>query len=234
MESSRRLAHSITSTSKNAPLKQGIERVLRAMTHPRPGPFPDLPSGSSRREWLASLLALVALSACHGKPKPKEADDEGPPPYDGQLRDLFDDEIDPAAVGLAMDGSSPANDPLLRLRCQAADIVAQLKVQTVTRDSVGAKTTFVLALQVGQPPLMPSKMEERHVELSINPEMGSFGIVQNLEASLRGKTFIGFVKRFRSDDGPVLHWHLTADNEDVAQVVHEVKVLEDLAEQESE
>ena len=208
------MAHSITVASKNAP---------SSMTRP-----------PSRRHFVLATFAGLLLVACRAKPKAKSADDEAFPPYDGQLRELFDDHINPAAVGLAMDGGSPANDPLLRLRSQAADIVARMKVQTVTRDSVGAKTTFVLAMQVGQPPLMPAKMEEHSIELSITPDMGAFGIVQSLEAKLRGHTFVGFVKRFEGDDGPVLHWHLTADDPEVAQVVQEVKVLEELAGQEKE
>lgn len=153
------------------------------------------------------------------------------PPYEGQMRELFDDQIDPAAVGLAMDGSSPAHDPLLRPRAQAADLVARMRVQTVTRDSVGARTSYVLNLQVGRPELMPPKLEQPSVEITITPEQGSFGIVQSLESSLRGRTFIGFVKRFAGPEaGPELHWHFTADSEEVAQVIEEVRVMEELTE----
>jgi hypothetical protein len=240
----------MTVLSKNAP-PQRVARSFLPVNLRTPSlanvcwPTSRKPSLTSRRRGLVAVLVLAVpvltvpvlavqvLTGCSSKPKPKVAD-EAYPPYEGQLSELFDDHIDPSAVGLAMDGASPANDPLLRLRSQSADIVSQMKVQTVTRDSVGAKTTFVLSLQVGQPPLMPAKMEERSIELSIYPEMGAFGIVQSLETKLRGRTFIGFVKRFRGDDGTVLHWHLTADTEEVAQVIHEVKVLEELADEDKE
>lgn len=186
----------------------------------------------SRRLVLLSVpLALVA--GCSGSPKAK-----GPavdfPPWEGEQRDLFDDAITPAAVGLAMDGSSPAHDPLLRLRAQSAELVARLRVQTVTRDSVGAKTSFVINLQVGQPPLMAPKLDDASIEISVGPDTGAFGIVQSLESSFGGRTFIGFVKRFAGEEGPVAHWHLTADTAEVAQVIQEVKALEDLAGQDEQ
>ena len=45
---------------------------------------------------------------------------------------------------------------------------------------------------------------------------------------------IGFVRRFSGDHGPELHWHLTADTEEVAQVIREIAVLEEVAGQEVE
>lgn len=181
--------------------------------------------------WLAGLLgvALAVLTGCGGNGTEAETPQTPLLPYEGQQQALFDDAIDPAAVGLSMDGVSPAQDPMLRSRALEADLVARLRVQTVTRDSVGAKTTFMLSLQAVAPPLMPSSSDQTTFELVVDQNGKSFPIVQSLETQLRGRTFIGFLKRFTGDDGPEWHWHLTADQEDVAQVIQEIAVLEEVA-----
>lgn len=181
---------------------------------------------ATRRLFLVTCLA--ALSACGGSPKAKSPGWDLQR-YEGELVDLFDDNIDPAAVGLSMEAQSPAADPLLRPRAQRADVVARIRVQTVTRDSVGAKTSYILGVQVGTPTLMPTKVLDQSYDLVIDKHESAFGLVQSLEQQLRGMTFIGFIKRFAGDDGPELHWHLTADTEEVAQVIGEIAVLEEVA-----
>ncbi|HZO15556.1 MAG TPA: cobalamin ABC transporter substrate-binding protein [Polyangiaceae bacterium] len=174
-----------------------------------------------------ALLLMALATACSKKKSKSPAVEMGP--WKAEMRDMFDDRIHPGAVGLAMDAGAPASDPLLRMRAQAAEVVARMRVQTLTRDTVGARITYTLSLQVGQPPLMPAKLEQRVIEVSIGPESDTFGLVQSLEGQLRGRTFIGFVRRFTGKDGPELHWHLTADTNDVAQVIQEVALLEEMA-----
>lgn len=167
--------------------------------------------------------------ACSGGPPANAMDASGLPRWQGQLQTLFDDQIDPSAVGLALDGSSPAENPLLRHRTTQADVVARMRVQTVTHESVGAKARYLLTLQVGVPTLMPAKLPDRTFELTIPSTSPAFGIVDRLGHQLRGETFIGFVRRFAGQDGPEVHWHLTADTPDVARVIREHAVLEELS-----
>ena len=175
-------------------------------------------------------VATLLLGGCGGTQAPPRPAGE---PYAGYLVQLFDDTIAPASVGLSLGGTSPASDPLLRPRAQHADIVARLRVQPVTRDRGGPKVQYVLNVQVGVPPLIPSEVTKRHFELVINQQNNSFGLVESLEMRLRGKTFIGFVKSFAGAHRSEIHWHLTADTAEVAQVVQEIAVLEELAGQEA-
>jgi hypothetical protein len=177
---------------------------------------------------LGTLGLGFGAVGCSANDRSAESPESGLPLWEGQLTELFDDTIDPAAVGLSMDGRSPARDPMLRPRAQQSDVVAHMRVQTVTRDSVGAKTTYVLNLQVGAPTLMPAKLEDPSFEISINQSSSSFGIVQQLDTGLRGQTFIGFIRKFHGDDGPVIHWHLTSDTPEVAQVIQEIAVLDEV------
>jgi hypothetical protein len=136
--------------------------------------------------------------------------------WQGPLAALFDDSIHPAAVGMSLEGSRAQDDPMIRSRCATADLVARLQVNTVNRQTVGAKVTYHLILLVGTPTLLPSKLREKTVELVIHQDSAAFGIVSAVEGSLKEKTFIAFLKRFAGDHGPELHWVLTADTPEVA------------------
>jgi len=183
----------------------------------------------NRRAALTLPLALVWLAACGGSGGEAAVPAGSFPRWEGELRTLFDDEIDPAAVGMAMDGRSPGSDPMLRLRAQAAEIVARMRVQTVNRNTRGARKSYTVVLQVGKPALLPLIFNTNTVELVVTQETGAYGVVQNLESTLGGKVFIGFVRRFAGVDGPELHWHLAADHAEVAQIVQEIAVMEELA-----
>jgi hypothetical protein len=182
-----------------------------------------------------SVLALGALglgsatTACEPPQLVHDPSAGALPKWEGHAREVFDDNIDPAAVGLTMEGPSPRNDAHLRERAQMADVVARVRVQTVTVDSVGDQKTYHLGLQVGIPTLTEAKVPDRNFELSIKPASGAFGIARSFDARLRGQTFVGFIKRY-SDEGDVaLHWHLAPDTAEVAAAVKEAVVLREIS-----
>jgi hypothetical protein len=180
----------------------------------------------------ASALALAAGLAlgCGESTPAARAPGAAFPHWEGHARELFDDNIDPAAVGLSMEGPSPRSDPHLRERAQTADVTARVRVQTVTVDSIGEQNTYHLIVQVGVPTLTEAKLQDRLIELSIKPTSGAFGIAKAFDARLRGSTFIGFVARFQGDDGEIeLHWHLAPDTAEVAAAIKESVVLREIS-----
>lgn len=183
--------------------------------------------------WLG-LLAIAMFSmmsaSCGGGAGPAAKEPAAAlHPWTGALKALFDDSIHPAAVGMSLDGQPPEEDPLLRSRARAADVVARMRVNTVTVDTVGAKATYHLNLQVGQPTLLPTELEERSFELAVRTESPAHGIVSSLDSGLQGRTFIGFVRRFAGPQGPEAHFHLTADSAEVARVVAQTSMLDEMA-----
>lgn len=182
----------------------------------------------------AALLLAVGLAAgvtgCEELPSPTVPPGASAPRWEGHARELFDDNIDPAAVGLSMEGPSPRSDPFLRERAQTSDVVSRVRIQTVTVDSVGDQVTYHLGLQVGVPTLTTAKTPERSFELSIKPTSGAFGIAKAFDARLRGATFIGFIQRFASEGGETeIHWHLSADTAEVAAAIKEAVALRELS-----
>src|SRR5262245_12950250 len=179
---------------------------------------------------LPLAVAALAGAGCEPSQPAKPAIVAGLPRWEGHATEVFDDNIDSAAVGLSMDGPSPRNDPHLRERAQTADVVARVRVQTVTVDSVGEQSTYHLGIQVGVPTLAAAKVPDRTFELSIKPQSGGFGIAKAFDSRLRGQTFIGFIKRFSSELGDLeIHWHLAADTAEVAAAVKEAVALREIS-----
>lgn len=177
----------------------------------------------------ASSVGLASVG-CEANPAGKTPQAASLPPWDGRARQVFDDNIDPAAVGLSMEGPSPRSDPLLRERAQMAEIAARVRVQTVTVDQVGDQRTYHLGVQIGVPTLTPAKIPDRTMELVIRPSSGAFGIAKAFDSRLRGQTFIAFLHRFSRDDGETeVHFHLSPDTAEVAAAVKESVVLREIS-----
>jgi hypothetical protein len=148
--------------------------------------------------------------------------------YAGIDRQLFDDRIDPIAVGVADVTERPKDDPLLRKRAQRADAVARLKVSTVTVDAANGTPVYHVTLQFVGAPLAQHRSADGRVDLTVRSESPSFGIVKWLDARLIGRTFIGFVRQFAGAEEAELHFHLSADDPEVAAAVREATTLGEL------
>ena len=179
---------------------------------------------------LATLITLAVTAGCDQGPPARTVAGAGLPHWEARPRQIFDDNIDPAAVGLSMDGPSPRSDAFLRERAQTADVVARVRVNTVTVDSMGEQQSYHLGIQVGVPTLTEAKVSDRSFELSIRPTSGAFGIARAFDSRLRGKTFIGFVKRFSAEDGDMeIHWHLSPDTAEVVAAIKEAMALREIS-----
>jgi hypothetical protein len=179
---------------------------------------------------LALAMASVGCSEPVRDARPSFQDGTGLPLWAGRPTQVFDDNIDPQALGLTMEGTSPRADPFLRERAQTAEVVARVRVQTVTSESVGDNITYHLGVQVGVPTLAKPKIPDLEFELLIKPASPSFSIAKQFDAGLRNKTFIGFFRRFANADGElVVHFHLAPDTAEVAAAVKEAVALGEFA-----
>jgi hypothetical protein len=175
-------------------------------------------------------LATLGCAGPAGEGAQGAAELSGLPAWDERGRELFDDNIDAAAVGLTMEGPSPRADRHLRERAQTADMVARLRVNTVTIDSVGEESTYHLGVQIGYPPLATPRLSDRTFELNIRSNSRAYGVARAFDARLRGLTFIGFLRRFAGEVGESeIHWHLSPDTAEVAAAVQEALALGELS-----
>ncbi len=178
------------------------------------------------------VLATLAMgaTACASSPGAGSRDPSRPlPTYAGHATELFDDVIEPSAVGLALDpGVPPRSNALLRERTQTGDAVLHVRVETVTGKDDGVDARYDLAFRVierlaGQHPPPDSFM------VRVDKTSPSAPIVKSFQARLSGKTFVAFVKEFvRSDGDTDYHFHLVTDDKDTLAAVKEAGVLGEL------
>lgn len=172
-----------------------------------------------------ALLAAVAGTALAACGHAAGASARPLPTWAGHEAEVFDDSIEPAALGIDFDrGYSARSDAALRERAQTADAVVRVRVTTVTakRD---ARTRYTLGVQTRARLLGEHPPDERF-ELVVDDTSASHGMVKSFESRLVGKSFVAFVKEFvRSDGDRELHFHLAPDTKDVELAVSDAKTL---------
>jgi hypothetical protein len=170
------------------------------------------------------IMVFVAAEACGGP------DANGPtrplPPWEGHQAELFDDAIDPRAVGLNLDeGRTPQTDAAVRERTQVGDAVVRARVDTITQRRTGDDVEYQLGLRTIEK-LGGEHAPPEEFVVPIGKSSPSAGIVRSLDARLGGKTFVVFVREFKGPDGePRFYAHFAADTKDVIAAVKDAMAL---------
>jgi hypothetical protein len=176
---------------------------------------------------MAVLVGLL-LGACGGT-KDADAPSRALSPYSGRQADLFDDTIEPAAVGLDFDkGYSPRVDKTLRERAQTGDAVVRVRVSTVTTKKDGPDATYQLGLHTVEK-LTGKNTPPADFTVPINKSSEAHGIMKNFESRLVGYAFVAFVREFALPSGDrELHFHLAPDTKEVKAAVGDAMLLGEL------
>jgi hypothetical protein len=177
---------------------------------------------------LAGILGAPLLAGC----APPAAPERPLPPYTGESTEVFDDQIDPAAVGLTLEPSAPPSTDLkLRQRVQTADATVKVTVRTVTEKHEDRGTSYVLGLrrvEVYGGAFPPPETFQVHV----GTQGASHGVVNSFEARLVGHSFIATVRQFAhgessgASDEHDLHFHFYTADRATAEAVQSAFALE--------
>jgi hypothetical protein len=183
------------------------------------------------RRAVTCLIVGLALTSCG-----KGANGPGAnyPAYTGHPTELFDDGIDPIAVGYQLEpGPPPATDAKLRERVQTADAVVRARVTTVTSKKEDTGRSWQLGLHLlGR--LAGTGGMDNDFSLDVEATDQGAGMVKAFEANLVGATFIVFARTFGKagvagvgEAGePELHFHLSADKPDVLDAIKQAALLQ--------
>jgi hypothetical protein len=183
--------------------------------------------GASPALALAALAAVLASTPACGKGANGPGRDL--PPYNGHSADLFDDGIDPDAVGFQVaSGAPPMSDTRLRERTQTGDAVVRVRVLTVTDKREDKRHTWQLGMHTlehmaGAGPL------DADFTLEVEDTDPGAPMVHAFEAGLVGKTFVAFVRAFARAGAPDEwdeHFHLAGDTPAVKQAVQSAVLLQ--------
>jgi hypothetical protein len=174
------------------------------------------------------LLVTLSAVACGG-PTAAGPAPQNFPVYAGNATQLFDDRIDPMAVGLADVGENPGTDPILRARTQSAELVGRTRVSTVNVDSVGGKPLYRLRFTLAEQPIVSRGLSVDQIEIAVRDDSPAFGIVKWLDTKLIGHSFVGFFQRFAGSTEPEVRFHLSADDPQVLGAVRDASALSELS-----
>jgi hypothetical protein len=192
-------------------------------------------SGLKSRTFSCAIAASLCI-CCGGA----EAHARGPAgpllPYAGHVTELFDDVIEPAAVGYqdADQGGAPKDDALLRERTQTGDAVVRARVVTVTSGPESQGHGWRIGLRTLET-VAGKRPPEAEFTFVVEGKAPAAGIVRMLDARLVGATFVVFVRTFdhaddASDPGAAhgaaeLHFHFAKDDKDELGAVREASLL---------
>lgn len=170
-------------------------------------------------------VSLGALSGCGPMTGPG-AKSRPLPAYAGHAADLFDDSIDPAAVGMDFDkGYTPKADAMLRERSQTSDAVLRVKIATVTGKKDGPEANYQLGLHTVEK-MAGANPPPTDFTVAVSKSSESHGILKNFEGRLVGYPFVAFVREFVRPDGDhEVHFHLSPDTKEVKAAVNDAVVL---------
>jgi hypothetical protein len=168
----------------------------------------------------------LALAGCASSATALRDPSKAPPSYAAHATELFDDAIEPSAVGYELDlaptPTTPGNSNLLRERAQVGDAVVRAHVTTVTAKEEDKGRSWQIGLHTVER-LAGSNSFPADFTVEILPTGPSAGILRAFEARLIGKTFVAFVREFArpGETGDAeLHFHLAPDAKpDIAAVL---------------
>ncbi len=144
------------------------------------------------------------------------------PTYIGHEAELFDDGIEPRAVGLELETPDhPLHNPKFKERVDTADAVVRARVTTVTAREEDTGTAYQVSLKTLEK-LTGSHPPSQTFTLDIDRRSGAVGVLRNFNGRLVGMSFIVFLRAYvRADGDQELHFHITQDAEDIKKAVTE-------------
>lgn len=176
-----------------------------------------------------ALLATGALAAgCGGPRRPSVVPLAAMQPYDGLDRQRFDDSIDPAVLGLALDRADYRRDERFLARAQTAHGVARMRIVTISIDSSREGAPYRLQLRRLDAPLKHYD-EAEAIDVEVRPGSPSYSLLRQYEAKLSNRTALAMWKRFRQNDEPSTHFYLAPDNDDAVAAAREALALQEVS-----
>lgn len=167
-------------------------------------------------------VALAALAACSGASVGAQGPGRPLPTYGGHETELFDDTLEPRALGYELEQrSTPMSDALLRERTQVGDAVIRGRVTTLTSKDEDKGRTWQIGLHTVSR-LAGSGALPDDLVVELGPANPSAGLLRAWEGRLIGMTFVVFVREFARRGSPGdsdLHFHLASDGKEEAAAV---------------
>jgi hypothetical protein len=178
---------------------------------------------------IAATGFLVALSAsCATVAPDARSPARGLPPYVGRAVALFDDAIDPQAVGYGLESTlPPAGVSLVRERTRVGDCVLRVRVVTITSRREDAGPSWRIGVHTMER-LAGDRPPAADFNLQVDSSGPGAGILRTFDSRLIGVTLVAFLREFVGTDesaGGKLHFHLAREGTEELQAVRIAALL---------
>jgi hypothetical protein len=194
--------------------------------------------------WLAAATSLSAAACGAAASTPQTP--QSYPPYDSHSAELFDNEIEPEAVGFPTEhASNPGSDNRLRERSQTGDAVVRARVMTVDEDTT-QNWQLVLHtienLHAASGNNGGASAPSADFTLHVQPTDPAAGIVGSMSTHLVGRTFVVFMRSFThtptaaeakggeaiAGSQPDVHFHIGPDSKDEIEAIRNSILLREV------
>lgn len=181
----------------------------------------------------AALGAVVALAGAVGCAAPPDQRPRGPA-WVGIDQQAFPDDIAPLALGLPAAQRKPYADPQVRERTRRAEVIARVRVQTVSVERrANGDPVYRIGLQLATPRLVdrpkPDDAMPESIEVLIVPGGPAHALARAWDVRLQGKIFVGYFKRYADDQGErTIHFHLDPDDPAIGKAVEQFAALDEV------
>jgi hypothetical protein len=178
------------------------------------------PISSVRLLGLAAI-ALTALAASCAPAAPVLRP-HALPAYAGREAALFDDGIDPQAVGYSLEpGVAPREDTLLRERTHLGDRVVRAQVVSITSTRNESGRTWQIGLHTIER-LAGERAADPEFTLRMNSSAPGASVMRIFDGRLVGVPLMAFIREFEPTGGAgqsELHFHLASQDKDEVDAV---------------
>ena len=170
--------------------------------------------------------ALLGAGGCSPTRPGTAPEAQNLPPFAAADAILFDDTIAPEVFGLPLQSGGPMHDPKLAERSLRSDLIAQVRVSTVTADT-GTESRYHVIVTASGPPLVGQPPAEP-IELLLGPTSPSLPFVRAADVGFIGRTILLFARWYNDGGRVALHWRAEADTQALRETVPKVRALDEM------
>ena len=177
------------------------------------------------------FLTVLAVTAGPGMGCGSEAR-TGPnldrlPTYEGEVAKSFDDSIEPAVFNLTLEGRSLQTDGRFRPRAQGADVVATLRITTVTVSRTNGQTTYTLQFELLKTHV--GELDAALLELRLTEKQSqAYSVISAVQTRAQKVSLVAMFKRFREQNRASVHFYFAPDNADTTKALQDALALDAL------
>lgn len=167
------------------------------------------------------------MAACGPAANPSDFAVDKLPKYEGRGPILYNDVIEPAGVGLALDRLTLRSDPLFRERVQQADGVSRMRVTTVSTEHRGGAKSYRLQLAVVEQKMGGMDSASR-IEVDVKPGNAAYGVVHKFGERMSNMVFIVVWKHYQANGEGVVHYYAAPDDTDARDAAREALAVQEV------